>query len=219
MIYSEHRAYKAGVTVVNQTVVKEMPVKLYINSFRTFVVLGFSLVLLVAAAPNVNSTAVATNSMMGQPALAHAQPSVAISNVKSYREWKVSMVSEAEVRLKQTRDSIISKRRGAASKDPNAAISTVVEAGLSTDLQTMHNKYEKEQLQLSMAHDLTISDYFVGYLTKQPQLSKAIRDVSGRLSAEEVAELMDAYANNFFTSKPSSTKQTPQAELLDSNGQ
>ncbi|MBC7420946.1 MAG: hypothetical protein H7328_09470 [Bdellovibrio sp.] len=179
--------------------------KLYVNSICTFVVLAASLSLLTSATAPI-SAPIAATTLAGPPA-------PALPTVKSYREWKASMVTEAEARLKTTREIILSKRRGAASKDPNlAAGNSNLESGLNNDLQTMHSKFEKESLQLSMAHDLTISDYFVGYLTKQRELDKAIREVSSRLSAEEVAELMSAYANNFFSSKPTGAKAAPQAD-------
>lgn len=128
------------------------------------------------------------------------QVTLAGSTTKSYREWKISMVTEAEARLKATKDSLVKI------KIP------VIDASAQAELKMMQNRFYKESLQLSMAHDLTISDYFVGYLTKQKELNKAIKEVSGRLTAEEVAELMSAYANNFFSSRPASSKANPQAD-------
>lgn len=184
--------------------------KSYANNFRTLVVLTASLLLLVSAAPSARSTAPSTKQIVGQQSP---------QRFKSYREWKLVMASEAEVRFNHTRDLMLTSQRVTASKDPNNAPSMTSEAGLHADLQAMQRKYEKERLQLSMAHDLTISDYFVGYLTKQADLGQAIKEVSDRLSAEEVAELMNAYANNFFISKPTSTKQGPQADLTGARSQ
>ncbi len=56
-----------------------------------------------------------------------------------------------------------------------------------------------------MAKDLTVADYFAGYLTKQKNQAQAIKEVSGRLSADEVAELMTIYANSVFGTHAPST--------------
>lgn len=132
--------------------------------------------------------------------LAMTNQQVAFSNVKSYREWKQAKISEAENRLKNLKDNMLRSR---------GLTLSATEAGLSTSLQKM---LDNEELQFAMAQDLTITDYFIGYLARQKSLQQAIKEVSGKLSAEEVAELMTAYADNFFASKPSSTIQTPRAD-------
>jgi len=125
---------------------------------------------------------------------------------KSFHEWKNTMVSSAELRAKQAQDAVMLKQRTSAStKDPNLNKSNGGESGLSNQMQTLQNQLEKEEYQLSLAKDLTISDYFVGYLTKQKDMSAAITEVSGRLTPEEVAELMSAYANNFFSTTRAAT--------------
>ena len=98
-------------------------------------------------------------------------------------------------------------------QDPNLQAKATLESGLNQSLAEMQQQAEKEQYQLSVAKDLTISDYFVGYLTKQKDLSAAIKDVSGRLTPDEVSELMYAYANNFFSSKPSTTISPARADV------
>ena len=60
--------------------------------------------------------------------------------------------------------------------------------------------YWQSRGQGDIAKDLTLADYFAGYLTKQRDQAQAIKEVSGRLSPEEVAELMTIYANSVFGS-------------------
>ena len=134
---------------------------------------------------------------------------------KSFREWKSYMTSTAQEKIKQTQTLISQKQRQSASavQDPNLLPKVSVESGLNQSLTELQQQAEKEHYQLSVAKDLTISDYFVGYLTKQKDLSAAIKDVSGRLSADEVSELMYAYANNFFSSKPSTTISPARADV------
>ena len=54
--------------------------------------------------------------------------------------------------------------------------------------------------QPNMVDELTVADYFAGYLTKQRNQAQAIKEVAGRLSPDEVAELMTIYANSVFGS-------------------
>ena len=142
-----------------------------------------------------------------------AVPSVLIHTYKSFREWKAAMIASSVEKLNQSQQALNQKRRlSALATDPNSIYKSKPEAGLSSQLEELQQQAEKDQYQLSIAKDLTISDYFVGYLTLQKDLSATITEVSSRLSAEEIAELMHAYANNFFSSKPSSQSSAPKAD-------
>lgn len=115
------------------------------------------------------------------------------SGVKSYREWKQAKVIEIESKI----------------KDLKARAHMKTEAGLHEDIQS---EIEQERVSLSMSRDLSISDYFVGYLAKQNSPDTAIKEVAGRLSSNEVAELMQAYAENFFQARPAPVKMAPRAD-------
>lgn len=124
---------------------------------------------------------------------------------KSFREWKNGMILVAEAQAKHSKSALALKQRIAASAaDPNMVKKQNLESGLSVHLEELQKQAEKDQYHLLITKELTISDYFVGYLTKQNDMKAAINEVSGRLTAEEIAELMAAYANNFFSSRPSS---------------
>lgn len=178
----------------------------------------FSSILLVGCLTAMNSwasingnsaSAAATNTQAQSQAV--VTPLAPPSNIKSYLEWKNSKISEIENRVKSLREKMVSQAvaRTTNSKDPNLANKSKTEAGLRVDLQ---DQLDQELLNLSISRDLSISDYFVGYLTKQPSLDTAIKDVSGRLTAEEVAELMEAFAQYFFQSRPSGSKMAPRAD-------
>ena len=126
----------------------------------------------------------------------------------SYKEWKQKKVTEIENRIQTLREKLSDKtlrKVGSASGDPNLKLPQhEVEAGLQSQLQ---QQLEREMLILSMSQDLTISDYFVGYLTKQTSLDVAIREVSARMTPDEVADLMVAFAEHFFQSRPMSEKK------------
>lgn len=135
-------------------------------------------------------------------------PSLSPAGVKSYREWKLSQIHQVEHKIQKLKEKMALER---GLGDPNLQMQKdqSVEGQLSADL----NKQIKHETQnLELAEDLSISDYFAGYLTKQTFLESAIRDVSGKLSAEEVAELMSTYAQHFFQTRPSSMKPVPSAD-------
>ena len=144
--------------------------KLYIFSYRTLLIAVMSLAVLAPSSSYSFTSALPQSQNVS-------------SGVLSYREWKSSKISEAQLKIKTIKEKII--------VDPNMPIKTLgTEAGLSKEL-------EREILNLSVTQDLTISDYFVGYLTRQSSLETAIKDVSPRLTPDEVAELMSAFAEHF----------------------
>lgn len=139
-------------------------------------------------------------------------PASTTANIKSYNEWKKSKIAEIENKIKTLRERISNQsvRHIGSSKDPNMALSkTEFEGGLNSELQ---GQLEREMLSLSMSHDLTISDYFVGYLTKQTSLEVAIRDVSARMTPDEVADLMVAFAEHFFQARSTGVKSKLRAD-------
>ena len=153
--------------------------KWYVFSCRTLMIALLALMILAPASSFSFTPAVPPNQN-------------ASSGVLSYREWKNSKIQDAKLKVKSVKEKY--------GTDPNVQLKTVVtEAGLSKEL-------ERELLNLSLTQDLTISDYFVGYLTRQSSLDTAIKDVSNKLTSEEVAELMSAYAENFFQAKPSALR-------------
>jgi hypothetical protein len=117
---------------------------------------------------------------------------------KSYREWKSEKVQEAISRVTQTKTQI----EVAKSKDPNLVRRTKTEARSGVDLEKLESQLQEDQSDLDMAKDLSVTDYFVGYLTKVQNKKAAFTEVAGKLTAEEVAELMSAYANSVFGSHP-----------------
>ncbi len=126
---------------------------------------------------------------------------VTTAQFKSYREWKNDQIQDAQGKVAGVKLQIEQKKQarqaaGAGGTDPNLAMrrgGSDTDAGLEKQLM-------KEQFDLDVAQDLSVTDYFVGYLTKVSDKKSAINEVAGKLSPEEVAELMTAYANSVFGS-------------------
>lgn len=126
------------------------------------------------------------------------------AEVKSYREWKADQVVQAEGKIQTLKSQIITKktaRMAAQGTDPNLTLNkTGLEASALPDKSTekLEKELKAELYDLELAKDLSVTDYFVGYLTKIQDKKTAFKEVAGKLSPEEVAELMTAYANSVF---------------------
>ena len=96
-------------------------------------------------------------------------------------------------------------RVAAPGVDPNLAHKPGPEASVAQDrfVEKLERQLREEQYGLELAKDLSVTDYFVGYLTKIQDKKSAFNEVAGKLSAEEVAELMTAYANSVFGAQAS----------------
>ena len=155
---------------------------------------------------------VAATAEAASTALVSAPSNSLNSDYKSYREWKSSKLAEIENRIEMLRDRMVkSAVQRNPSKDNQAKTKTNTEAGLHENLQ---DQLDQELLNLSVTRDFSISDYFVGYLNKQPSLDRAIEGVSVRLTAEEVEELMQALALQLSLPKPNGARQAPRGDLM-----
>lgn len=130
------------------------------------------------------------------------------AEVKSYREWKMGRVQLAQGKISSLKTQIDSKknpRQVATGIDPNLANASSLEAGTSSDIsvEKLERQLRMEQYDLEVAKDLSVTDYFVGYLTKVQDKKSAFNEVAGKLTPEEVAELMTAYANSVFGAQAS----------------
>lgn len=127
------------------------------------------------------------------------------ADVKSYREWKTEKVQAAQgtvLAVKAQIDARKQARAVAQGTDPNMAMGRGTEAVAAQDIsiEKLERVLREEQYDLEVAKDLSVTDYFVGYLTKVQDKKSAFNEVAGKLTAEEVAELMTAYANSVFGS-------------------
>jgi hypothetical protein len=129
---------------------------------------------------------------------------------KSFREWKSEKVQDALGKVTATRIQI------AKTKDPNLnRPKGTLEAASGSGVESLEDQLEQDQTALEMTKDLSVTDYFVGYLTKLQNKKAAFNEVAGKLTAEEVAELMAAYANSVFGTH--SSDLAPSASVLSAD--
>lgn len=116
----------------------------------------------------------------------------AAGSVKSYREWKSEQIQHVKVRIGSAKTLL----RGRKS-DPNLKRTAGLE-GRDQETLRLENQLRNQEMELQYAQELTVSDYFAGYLAKMGDRKTAYKQVASKLSPDEVAELMNAYANSVF---------------------
>ncbi len=153
-------------------------VKLYVVRSCTLV---FATTLISISGFAQTKAAVSAALLTSTAPVAQSKESTTASGYRGYKEWKNQMIDQAQSRLDKIKVMMEQQRMVSGSKiDPN-----------------LRNQLAKEQLQVSISSELSITDYFVGYLNKQKDIGEAIKSTAGKLSPEEVAELMTAFAYNF----------------------
>ncbi len=116
------------------------------------------------------------------------------SEYKSYRQWKNEKIQLAIGKLNLTRAHLDSRKLAQAHGNNKTEASSGVEVGLSQ----LETQMRLDLMSIEMAKDLTVTDYFVGYVNKIQEKKEFINDIAAKMSAEEVAELMTAYAQSIF---------------------
>lgn len=148
----------------------------------------------------IQRAAIAVGPASGQQAQQNLN---SISGVKSYREWKAERVHYAQYRVAQVMTQLETRKMSrltASGTDPNLTQGAALEAVPAHDisLERLERQLRDEKYSLEVAKELSVTDYFVGYLTKVQDKKSAFQEVAGKLTAEEIAELMNAYANSVF---------------------
>jgi hypothetical protein len=110
-------------------------------------------------------------------AIGIALPAFAETNIQSYKEWKNEKIQMAVSQAMQARAHLLkAKAENNLSQRPN-----------------LEKTLEQRLWHLDIAKELSITDYFVLYLTPQNQPDR-FKLAAQKLSVSEIAELMKAYA-------------------------
>lgn len=128
--------------------------------------------------------------------------SAAFSQVMSFKEWKDNHIQTSSKKVRVIKSQLGHKKtvRQISGQDPNLAMKSKMEAASTADnsVEKLEEELNNEIYNLEMAHDLSVTDYFVGYLTKVPNRKAAFNEVAAKLTPSEVSELMGAYANSII---------------------
>lgn len=116
------------------------------------------------------------------------------NNVKSYKEWKNEKVqiaikkvtiTKAQIEYRKLNKQFLQKDEPTNAKDPEA---DRLEAQLKNDLYS-----------LEVAQELSVTDYFAIYLTKQDNKTDAYKEAAEKMTPDEVGQLIKAYADSMFS--------------------
>lgn len=143
-----------------------------------------------------NRPSVGTPSQTAAPATVVAAPRMTRAvQLRSYREWKTDKIQEAILKVATTKTQIEVRRLSQSIHSKTEAVAT---ADMSTT--QMENQLKADLTALEVAKDLTVTDYFVGYMSKIPDKVESIKEIAAKMKSDEVAELMLAYASSIFGS-------------------
>tara|TARA_B110001454_G_scaffold218991_1_gene248986 strand:+ start:19340 stop:19918 length:579 start_codon:yes stop_codon:yes gene_type:complete len=126
-----------------------------------------------------------------------------VNTVKSYKEWKNEKVqlaikkvtiTKAQIEYRKLNKQFLQKSEPVAAKDPET---DRLEALLKNDLYA-----------LEVAQELSVTDYFAIYLTKQENKPDAYKEAAAKMTPDEVGQLIKAYADSMFSSSGTSAPVT-----------
>jgi hypothetical protein len=145
-------------------------------------------------------------------AVTNATASLSVANVVtssptlkvlSFKEWKSDKSSEIKARFNKTEAEYLAK------KNSNAK---------PADLNRLYNDLKMTKSRLDDIGELTVSDYFVGYLSHFKDKKAAFHAAAEKLDSGEVAELMAVYADSLLKTSGEGISTSPQSATSSSVG-
>lgn len=129
-----------------------------------------------------------------------AVANLAFGSVLGFKEWKNEKVTLANNRVVTQRSKIARMKL----------------EGDFVGAQAIERELEQEKWNLDVASELTVTDYFVLYLSKNAQPTR-FQEAASKLSPAEMAEIMEGYAKA-LGSAPFDQKgeKLPSTAVLDS---
>lgn len=118
--------------------------------------------------------------------------------IKGFREWKSEKIQLAMNQAVSLRNVILRTKS----------------AGPSKNLQALERQLVQLNWNLEVSKDLSVTDYFVLYLSQQPQKDR-FKMAAGKLTTAEIADLMQAYAQS-LTLNPNPATETVSPTNLSS---
>lgn len=106
--------------------------------------------------------------------------------VKGFREWKNEKIQTVQNQTLNLRNQILKSNLEGNKKNSEA----------------LERQLSQVQFNLEVVRDLSVTDYFVLYLSKQSQADR-FQQAAQKMTTHEVAELMEAYADTLSNSAPS----------------
>jgi len=100
-----------------------------------------------------------------------------VDGLKSYRVWKSEKVQTALSQVLSSRELLLKAK-----------------AFQGKDIENLQRQLSQLEWNLEVAKDLSVTDYFALYLSQSTSRDR-FKTAAGKFTPQEVAELMEAYAN------------------------
>lgn len=161
----------------------------------------YKIVLILSLAfAGVHSQALSATSKLDRSSIKKIESTM---TVLSFKEWKQSRLQntlnrcgELKKTLQESKTELKSRQLALDNQDPNLLKTKKSELqSRSIELLSIESQLKNEQMNYEMAKDLTVTDYFAGYLSKLSYSKEALKSAAQKLSPEEVAEIMSAFAS------------------------
>lgn len=127
-----------------------------------------------------------------------------LSKVLSFKEWKSDKSTEVRERYSKLESEYITKK-AANPKDRS--------------LKALYSDLKSTKSHIDEIGELTVSDYFVGYLSRFKDQKKAFNAAAGKLDSSEVSELMTAYADSLLKTTGEGISTTQPAAQPSTTGE
>lgn len=117
-------------------------------------------------------------------------------SIQSFREWKADKIKAVIQQTMVMRNTVLKTKT----------------FGPAKSLPALEKQLSQLNFNLEVAQDLSVTDYFVLYLSQQPQTDR-FKLAAAKLTTAEVADLMQAYAQSLAVSPNSSLENTSPSDL------
>lgn len=105
---------------------------------------------------------------------------------RAFRDWKSEKIKQIQLHISSGKGHLELLKQ---------------KKGPETTVQYYEKQLAQEQWNLEVAQDLSVTDYVVLYLAQQPSKNK-FQEAAGQLSAIEVAQVLEAYAQSLGAKAP-----------------
>lgn len=125
---------------------------------------------------------------LGYTSLAVLLTVKAQADVLTFKDWKSNQVIAAKKQLSRSKvDKVPSSRIRGVVRVSNMARDEL------RSIAVKKSESKQSKLRMLAARELTIQDYFEIYLNNEPDREKAIQEVAGKLTTEEMTQLLLSY--------------------------
>jgi hypothetical protein len=104
-------------------------------------------------------------------------PAVTATTVKSYREWKTQRIHSATTEISSLRAQFTSAQL----------------LGRKAQAENIQKEISQQQWNLDVAKELSVTDYFVLYLSQVPETDR-FKQAAAKMNLNEIEEMMKAYS-------------------------